>query len=114
MLDLFFQRTLEVAQLENGLYAEQGGPFEEVGYPLRSFEYLNYLIYFFEARLYFPDFNKEPTTPKRNILRKKQKDLLIHLIENNDGCQRPILDYHSISILNAVLFFLQKEDLRRL
>jgi hypothetical protein len=112
MLDLFFQRTLEVAQLENGLYAEQGGPFEEVGYPLRSFEYLNYLIYFFEARLYFPDFNKEPTTPKRNILRKKQKDLLIHLIENNDGCQRPILDYHSISILNAVLFFLQKEDLR--
>jgi hypothetical protein len=112
MLDLFFQRTIEVAALENGLYAEQGGPFEEVGYPLRSFEYLNYLIYFFEARLYFPDFNKEPATVKKNILRRKQKDLLIQLIENNNGCQRPILDYHSISILNVVLFFLQKDDLR--
>jgi hypothetical protein len=112
MLDLFFQQTLEVAKLENGLYAEQGGSFEEVGYPVRSFEYLNYLIYFFEARLYFPHFNRKPTTAKQNILRRKQKDLLIQLIENNDGCQRPILDYHSISILNVVLFFLQKDDLR--
>jgi len=112
MLDLYFQRTLEIAKLKNGLYSEQGGPFEEVGYPLRSFEYLNYLIYFFEARVYFPDFIKEPTTAKKNILRRKQKDLLIQLIRNNDGCQRPILDHHSISILNVVLFLLQKDDLR--
>ena len=112
MLDLYFQRTLEVAKLENGLYAEQGGPFEEVGYPLRSFEYLNYLIYFFEARLYFPSFSKKPTKSKQNILRSKQKDILIQLIENNDGCQRPVLDYHSIAILNVVLFVLQKGDLR--
>lgn len=112
MLDLFFQRTLEVAKLENGLFAEQGGPFEEVGYPMRSFEYLNYLIYFFEARLYFPKFNKEPAAIKQNILRRKQKDLLIQLVKNNDGCQRPILDYHSISILNLVLFFLHKNDIR--
>lgn len=113
MLDLFFQRTLEVAKLENGLFAEQGGPFEEVGYPLRSFEYLNYLLYYFEARLYFPKFNKKPATTKRNILRRKQKDLLIELVENNDGCQRPILDYHSIAVMNLVLFFLSNNDLRK-
>lgn len=112
MLDLFFRRTLKVASLKNGLFAEQGGPFEEVGYPLRSFEFLNYLIYFFEVRLYFPSFRVEPNKTKKKLLRNKQKDLLILLIENNDGCKRPILDNHSIAILNVVLFFLRDDDLR--
>ncbi|MEO9850326.1 MAG: hypothetical protein ABJH72_24605 [Reichenbachiella sp.] len=112
MLHKYFEKTIPIARLENGLFSEQGGPFEEIGYPLRCFEYLNYLIYFFEARLHFPNFSKEPSQRKRKKLRRIQKDLLIEIITNNDGCNRPILDYHSISILNVVLFLLQKNDLR--
>lgn len=110
LLDLYFQRTLPTAQLEDGLFAENGGPFEEVGYPLRCFEYLNYLVYFFEARQHYPTFLKEPTDLKRKALRKRQKECLKQLIRNNDGCQRPILDYHSISILNVLLFLIDKND----
>ena len=85
MLDSYFSRSLHIAKLENGLFSERGGPFEEVGYPLRSFEYLNYLVYFFQAQLYFPSFTKEPSKAKERVLRRKQKDTLIKLIDIIDG-----------------------------
>ncbi|MEP7108378.1 MAG: hypothetical protein ABI760_10350 [Ferruginibacter sp.] len=46
LLQQYFKRTLRVACKPNGLFGERGGPFETIGYPLRSFEYLNYLIYY--------------------------------------------------------------------
>lgn len=113
MLDMYFSKTLPVAMFENGLFSERGQFFEEVGYPLRSFEYLNYLVYLFQARLYFPYFTKAPSKAKKRILRRKQKDTIIELIENNDGCTRPLMDYHSIAVLNVVLFFWQEEDLEQ-
>ncbi|WKN43786.1 hypothetical protein [Tunicatimonas pelagia] len=113
MLDSYFSRSLDVAKLENGLFSERGGPFEEVGYPLRSFEYLNYLVYFFRARLYFSSFTRDSSKAKEIMLRRKQKDTLIELIENNDGCSRPLMDYHSIAVLNVILFFWQEEDLEQ-
>jgi len=113
MLDSYFNRTLKVAKKEHGLYAENGASFEEAGYPLRSFEYLNYLIYYFEARLYYPTFLKQPTNSKRRVLRENQKKLLLEILENNDGCWRPVMDFHSIAILNTVLFLLNPDDAQK-
>lgn len=111
MLNEYFGKTLEVARTEDGLYSERGGPFEEVGYPLRSFEYLAYLIYYFQARQYWPKFSVAPTLSKEKILKRIHKETLFDILENNDGCARPLLDNHSIPILATFLFALEDENL---
>jgi hypothetical protein len=112
MLVEYFKKTLPLASEHNGLFSPAGQYFERVGYPLRSFEYLNYLIYFFQVRLHFPkDYKVEnPKVWKR--IRKKQKEQLFRLVENNSGCKRPLLDNHSIAILNVVLFTLDRDDFK--
>lgn len=108
VLNEYFQKTLPVALTENGLYSERGGPFEEVGYPLRSFDYMNYLIYFFQVRGFWPKFSNPVPTKERTIFRR-QKKILKTLLDKNDGCSRPLLDNHSIAILNAFLFILKSK-----
>ncbi len=108
---LYFEKTLSTAIEPNGLFAEHSGPFEAIGYPVRSFDYLNDLIYYFKARLYWPNFDKEPSEIKKAKLYQKQKDVLKQLVRNNDGCARPLLDNHSIAIVNTILFFLDKKHI---
>lgn len=111
ILNLYFNKTYEVASLENGLYAENGAFFEAIGYPLRCFDYINDLIYYCELSCYYPDFEK--VTPHIKRLRNIQKDKIIKLIENNSGAYRPIIDNHSITILNTFRFFSEESDLRQ-
>lgn len=111
ILNLYFKKTFKVASLENGLYAENGTFFEAIGYPLRCFDYINDLIYYCELRSYYPDFEKVSTNRKR--LRDIQKDKIIRLVENNSGAYRPIIDNHSIAILNTFRFFSEQADLRQ-
>jgi hypothetical protein len=111
MLNEYFKKTIDVAKTEDGLYSERGGSFEEIGYPLRSFEYLNYLIYFFQVRKYWPKFNNPPSDIKDQNLSKIQKDCLFKILDNNDGCARPLLDNHSIAILNVFLYILNDKHL---
>lgn len=111
ILNEYFAKTFPVASIENGLYAENGHIFEVIGYPLRCFEYSNDLIYFHILCQYLPDF----TNISNNLskVRQQQKDELINLIENNSGFYRPIIDNNSIAILNIVLFFADKTDMRQ-
>lgn len=104
----YFMKTFPVATLENGLFAENGVFFEAIGYPLRCFEYINDLIYYCKLRSYLPSFEKESLHVKQ--IRRVQKDKIIKLIENNSGCYRPIIDNHSIAILNLFIFFADKSD----
>lgn len=111
ILNLYFKKTYKIASLENGLYAENGAFFEAIGYPLRCFDYINDLIYYCEIRMYYPSFKKVSTHKKQ--LRNFQKDIIIKLIENNGGAYRPIIDNHSIAILNTFRFFSEQSDLRQ-
>ncbi len=111
VLNSYFKKTFGVASIENGLYAERGGFFEALGYPLRCFEYINDLIYYCQLRLYAPNFDKESSYSIQ--LRRFQKDNIINLVENNSGFYRPLLDNHSIAVLNIFLFFTKKSDLRQ-
>ena len=110
LLQEYFRKTLPFACAHEGLFAERGGPFETIGYPLRSFEYLNTLIYYFEARAYWPGFTGTTAVKKQN-LRNKQKEILKSVVRQNIGCQRPIIDSHSIAILNVFLFFFRDRAL---
>lgn len=107
IFDAYFQKTFNVARIENGLFFEDGTFFEKIGYPLRCFEYLDDIIYF--CRLRRTVF--ESKNPKRLI--NKQKDLIIELIGNNSGFNRPIFDNHSIPIIQLLLFFTDKNSLRQ-
>ncbi|MCZ4696415.1 hypothetical protein DWB61_17255 [Ancylomarina euxinus] len=111
ILDAYFKKTYKVASLENGLYAENGAFFEAIGYPLRCFDYINDIIYYCELRTYYPDYREASKHKKR--LRNIQKDKIITLIKNNSGAYRPIIDNHSIAILNVFRFFSEQSDMRQ-
>ncbi|WP_233899225.1 hypothetical protein [Tenacibaculum piscium] len=107
IFDKYFQKTFSIAKIENGLYSEYGAFYEKIGYPIRCFEYLDDIIYY--CRLRSTVFESKQI--KR--LKNKQKDLLIELIDNNSGFNRPLFDNHSIPIIQLFLFFSDKNCLRQ-
>lgn len=111
LLDKYFRKTLQPACEKHGLYSIRGGEFEAIGYPIRCFEFLDDLVYYFRLRQYHPKFDGSLPKTKAVILQKKQRQTLYRLITSNDGCSRPLMDNHSISILGVVLFILDSENL---
>ncbi len=111
ILNSYFSKTFNVATIEDGLYAENGVNFEAIGYPLRCFEYIGDLIYYCNLRLYFPNFDKKSDAYRE--IHNRQKDKIITLIKNNPGFFRPLLDNHSIPILQLFLFFVDKSTWRQ-
>lgn len=107
IFDNYFLKTFSIAKIENGLFSENGHFFEKIGYPLRCFEYLDDLIYY--CRLRHCVFEAK----HREKLITKQKDLLIEVIENNSGFNRPLFDNHSIPIIQLFIFFCDKDYLRQ-
>lgn len=107
IFDNYFSRTFSVAKIKDGLYAENGAFYEKIGYPLRCFEYIDDLIYY--CRLRHITYNSKNS---KNLI-NKQKDLIIELVENNNGFNRPILDNHSIPIVQLFLFFVDNNYIRQ-
>lgn len=105
--DKYFQKTFSIAKIENGLFFENGAFYEKIGYPLRCFEYLDDVIYYCRLR------DTVIKTKKPVLLKNRQKDLIIELIENNNGFSRPIFDNHSIPIIQLLLFFSDNKSLRK-
>ncbi|MCG9911528.1 MAG: hypothetical protein MH137_09535 [Flavobacteriales bacterium] len=102
LLDEYFTKTIQVAALENGLWSPNGGRYEQVGYPIRTMEYLSYLVYFFEA-LGFQGIYDESLESQIKI------DYLIAILNGNIQGTRPLLDNHSIPIC-LVLNYLIKNN----
>lgn len=101
VLSEFFQRTLSIAVLKAGLYSEQGGRYEEVGYTCRTFEYLQDLCFFLNfIKIKSPDKNED----------NKSKQIVVNIINANNVSNRPLLDIHSIPIISILSLFLGTED----
>ncbi len=107
IFDKYLKKTFSVAKIENGLFSESGVYFEKIGYPLRCFEYLDDSIYYCRLR------NTVFECKKLTKIKNKQKDLIIEVIEKNSGFNRPILDNHSIPIVQLFLFFADEKCLRQ-
>lgn len=102
----YLDKTWEVASFNNGLFMSQGAGFEGIGYPLRSFDYMDYLIYFYELTNAFVHDENMVISLERN-----QKESLKLLITNNrDALCKPILDNHFIPIFHLTDFFLNSVD----
>ncbi|WP_417361514.1 hypothetical protein [Galbibacter sp.] len=110
ILNAYFDKTLPIARIANGLYAENGAFFERIGYPLRCFDYLDDMIYYCRLQQHAP--NSRGISKYNNDLHQKQKDLIIEVVEQNPGFHCPIIDNHSIPIMQLFLFFANKETLR--
>lgn len=113
ILNDYFQKTIPAAILPDGLCAENGGPFEAVGYPLRAMDYISYLVYYCQLRLQWPKFDHQVNLAKKKRIEGFHKNLLFKIIEQNDGCSRPLIDCHSITILLVALYTLQCEILSK-
>ena len=105
MVEQFLSKTISIAKGKDGLFSEKGGYFEQIGYPLRSFEYIGYLIYqYYSYSFYFRD-KIDIDKIKKNFL-----VLINEIIDNNSSFLRPILDYHSIPILMIIKFFIDNDE----
>ena len=105
--DKYFEKTFEVANSQNGLFMKAGFSFESMAFPMRAFEYLDGLIYHFKA-------NNAYCHDSEDLInrQKSQKGLLIqYVINNKNGCQKPILDVHLIPIHHLVKFFLDCSEI---
>lgn len=99
ILEEYFRRTLPIANQKHGLYYERGGTYEDIGYTLRTFNYLQYLILYLK-------FRKLSGKDSSEIL----KSILINVLEQNSVSIRPILDIHSIPIIDILNFFIELDD----
>jgi hypothetical protein len=107
LLTDYFKKTAVVFEQQDGLFSEKGGLFEEIGYPVRCFDFLSYLIYYFEARIAYPRFDGACPDNKLFQLLNHQLEHLIQLLNNNKGCCRPLIDNHSIPIISVCLYILK-------
>ncbi|WP_343306711.1 hypothetical protein AAHN97_06325 [Chitinophaga niabensis] len=99
VLRAYYEKTLPAAVLEDGLFSEPGGSFEDIGYSLRSMDYLAMLIYYFGLEEFIMGNYMDYGELNVREHRRNNIKTLFSIIDNNDGCKRPLLDMHSRPIL---------------
>jgi hypothetical protein len=93
VMEEYFQRTLPIALKKDGLFYDKGGRYEQVGFTMRTFEYLQYLCWFM------------------NLNNVKDKDKVIAgILNNNNVSARPLLDIHSIPIISVLNLFIECDN----
>jgi hypothetical protein len=105
MMELYFAKTIPIAKEKNGLFSEKGAYFEKIGYPMRSLEYLAYLIYHSQTYFLITRDNNKSKEIKKNFT-----ELVKIIIHNNSGCSRPLFDNHSISIVLILIFLIMNGE----
>ena len=97
----YFEKTLPIALKKDGLYYENGGMYEEIGYNLRSFDFLEFYVIYIKYWL-----KTNHTKTDKDSARLMLEDI----IEQNRVCMKPLLDYHSNVIVSVINLFLDFGD----
>jgi hypothetical protein len=98
ILDDYFIKTIPIAKLNYGLWAQNGGRYEKIGYPLRTMEYMSYLLFYINFK------------EKDSNLNNYYYDLCT-IIKSNDSVYRPFFDNHSIPLHLILKYFIEKGKL---
>jgi hypothetical protein len=93
----YFQRTLPIAYIKDGLCSETGGRYEQVGYTMRTFDYLQYLCWFLRL--------SPLETHKQSI-----REILVNVLNANKVSSRALLDIHSIPIIEILKILIETGD----
>lgn len=101
----YVNKILQFANFNKSLYSFQASLTEQVFYPLRCYDFLGDLIYFYLlTEAYGADLNK---------VGKIRMNALKAIIRNNTACTMPLLDTHSIPILlvfRYMAFRVERQD----
>lgn len=97
----YFSKTILFAQYPKGLYACMSATAEVICYPLRCFDYLNDLIYFYNMT------NAYVSSERYGELIVEQKKIVKAIVGANSGCTTVLLDNHSITIHLVLEFILR-------
>lgn len=92
----YLNKILSVARLNKSMYGFESSDTEYIFYPLRCFDFLEDLTYFF----FLTESIGRPT--QKEI--RKRLDTLRLVIEKNTACTMPLLDTHSIPIQMVFLY----------
>lgn len=92
----YLNKLLPLALDYKGLYQSAGTQSELICYHLRSYDFLNDLIYYFISTSDIYDDNSSSE--------EKRIDMVIQLIKSNSGFDLPLLDNHSITLLLLTKF----------
>lgn len=94
----YLNKILKYARMPKGLYSFTPSDTEYVLYPLRCFDFLGDLIYFYYATEAYAEINDEE--------RENRIEILKQIISNNNACAMPLLDTHSIPLLMVFKYVL--------
>ena len=101
----YINKILQFANLRKGLYSFQSSLTEQVYYPLRCYEFLSDLIYFYVMT--------EACGADYEKVGQIRMDALKAIIRNNSACTVPLLDTHTIPILMVfryMIFRIKSQD----
>ena len=94
--DSYIHKLLPMALSYKGLYQPMGTYSERVCYPLRCYDFLNDLLYYYLSTEWF-GYEDIPT-------RNDQLRIVINIIKQNSGFDVPLLDNHSITLVLLTRF----------
>lgn len=92
----YVNKILAIARLNKNMYGFESTDAEYVFYPLRCFDFLSDLTYYFYTTEYLF------TLPRKEI--RNRINALKLVIEKNSACSTPLLDTHSIPIQMVFLY----------
>lgn len=102
--EAYLTKVIDAAGFEKGFFSFQPSDTEYIFYPLRCFDFLGDLMYYFFTIEYF-GIKEEDVCRQKTIVRE--------IINNNSGFKMPLLDTHSIPVQLVFLFLMrdhEKED----
>lgn len=94
--DSYIHKLLPMALSYKGLYQPMGTYSERVCYPLRCYDFLNDLLYYYLSTEWF-GYEDIPT-------RNDQLRIVTNIIKQNSGFDVPLLDNHSITLVLLTRF----------
>ncbi|HLP53927.1 MAG TPA: hypothetical protein VK151_02825 [Fluviicola sp.] len=98
----FFERTIPIAIIKDGLHAEKSGRYEQIGYTIRTFDYLKYLCFIINV-------DKELLKEKFQVT--NSINILSKVLNNNSVSAKPLIDIHSLPIMDTLNLLIISNEL---
>lgn len=97
----FFERTIPIACIKDGLHAEKSGRYEQIGYTIRTFDYLKYWCFII---------NVDKSILKGKFREEDSINVLSKILNNNSVSAKPLIDIHSLPIMDALNLLIASHD----
>ncbi len=96
----YFERNIKMAHIKDGLFSEIGGRYEQVGYTHRTLEFLQGVCFMIKVERHLKgEFSDEYS--------KEIAESLENIIRQNNVAARPLIDIHSIPIIDTMNLFIE-------